>query len=63
MVRFLGILLRISLTPVDYGGYPAYLRDENVKVWLSEDSDDFIEIPETKGFVSMIKKELWMWLN
>jgi hypothetical protein len=64
MVQFLGILLRISLTPVDYGGYPAYFRDENVKVWLLEDSDNFIEIlPETMGFVSMIKKEFRMSLN
>ena len=30
MMRFLGILLRISLSPADMGGYPAYFHDEDL---------------------------------
>lgn len=66
MHRFLGILLRISLQPLDYGGYPAYFRDCNVTISLSKDrffSDAVVEIPESRGFVSMIDKEFRMSLN
>jgi hypothetical protein len=63
MYRFLGILLRISLQPVDSGGYCAYFREENLVVSLSEDNSHFIEIPESRGFVSLLQKEYRMSLN
>ena len=63
MHRFLGILLRISLQPVDEGGYPAYFRDSNVRIPVSDDGNDFIEVEQSKGFVSMIKSEFRMSLN
>jgi hypothetical protein len=63
MHRFLGILLRISMQPTDAGGYTAYFRDSNITIPLSEDGSEYIEIPQTKGFMSMIDKEVRMSLN
>jgi hypothetical protein len=63
MMRFLGILLRISLQPTDSGGYTAYFRDSNLCVPLSQDKSHFIEIQDTKGFVSSIDPEVRMSLN
>ena len=63
MYRFLGILLRISLEPCDAGGYTAYCQDSNTCVYLSEDKSHYVEIPETKGFMTSISKDFRMSLN
>jgi Transposase IS4 len=64
MHRFLGVLLRISLTPVDGGGYGAYFRDSNMTIQLSSgSSNNNIEIPDSRGFVSMLAKEFRLSLN
>ena len=63
MYRFLGILLRISVQPMDAGGYVAYFRDTNISIPLSNDSNRVFELPETRGFVSMIAPEYRMSLN
>jgi hypothetical protein len=56
MYRFLGILLRISLTPIDGG-------DTNISIQLSAASSTTIQLPETRGFVSTIPREFRMSLN
>ena len=63
MHRFLGILLKISLQPLDAGGYIAYFRESNNTVELTSDADDDIEIPESRGFVSMLPSDVRMSLN
>ena len=63
MYRFLGILLRISLTPIHGGGYTAYFRDTNISIQLSNASSSTIQLPETRGFVSTIPRKLRMSLN
>jgi hypothetical protein len=63
MYRFLGILLQISLQPVDGGGYCAYFRDTNLTIPLSNDKERYIEIPNSRGFISFIPKEFRISLN
>jgi uncharacterized protein YqkB len=63
MHRFLGILLMISLQPVDCGGYNTYFRDDNMTIPLSSDDNDFFELPDSRGFVAKIDKEFRMTLN
>ena len=42
MHRFFRILLRISLQPVDEGGYPAYFQDSNIRIPVSDGGNQFI---------------------
>jgi hypothetical protein len=63
MFRFLGILLKISLQPTDGGGYCSYFRDTNLTVSLSSDKTHFFEIPESRGFVSLLPADVRMSLN
>jgi Transposase IS4 len=51
MYRFLGILLKISLAPIDGGGYQAYLQPHDKVV-------EGMTIPNTKGFAHEIMS-LW----
>jgi len=61
MYRFLGILLRISLNPLDSGGYPAYFRERNMTVKISDSQE--VTIEGTKGFVLMLPDKCRMSLN
>jgi len=61
MYRFLGILLRSSLQPIDGGGYAAYFRDANMKINLTDDTS--VEIPGTQGFMTSILAKCKMSLN
>ena len=63
MMRFLGILLRISLSPADMGGYPAYFHDEDLQVPISNEHNDVFSIKGTKGFMSAVRPEYRMSLN
>jgi Transposase IS4 len=63
MHRFLGMLLRISLQPVDSRGYCAYFRETNLTVPLSQDKSHYVGIPETRGFVALLDTEFRMSLN
>lgn len=65
MHHFLGILLQISLNPVDGGGYPAYFSDTDTTISFSDDPSEEQErrMPGTRGFVSYIDKECRMSLN
>jgi len=63
MYRFLGILLRISLNPVDGGGYTSYFSDRDFCIRLSSIPHDERSIPGTRGFVSMLEPEYRMSLN
>jgi len=47
MFRFLGILLKISLSPVDGGGYTAYFAVKDKSIFN-------LEIPGSKGFASSV---------
>ena len=38
MMRFLGIVLRISLNPLDYGGYEAYFNTSGIEIRINEDT-------------------------
>jgi Transposase IS4 len=49
MYRFLGILLKISLAPIDGGGYPAYFRDSDQKIAFGSNRG-MQTIPDSKGF-------------
>lgn len=49
MYRFLGIMLKISLMPIDGGGYPAYFREGDVEVKYSNSHKARL-IQDTKGF-------------
>lgn len=61
MYRFLGILLRISLNPVDAGGYPSYFNDKDITVSVS--ADEQYTIPGSKGFMASIPEKYRMSLN
>jgi len=37
MMKFLGIILRMSLNPIDYGGYPAYFFSSDADIVLNEE--------------------------
>ena len=50
MYRFLGIMLRMSITPVDGGGYKSYFSIRNRKVSFSRHSLGDLEISDTAGF-------------
>ena len=63
MHRFLGILLKISLQPVDLGGYPGYFRDDYMNMEFSVSEDDNIRISGSKGFVADIDPSIRMSLN
>lgn len=63
MHRFLGVLLRISLQPIDYGGYPAYFQEGNIRISLTRDMSQGLEIPETKGFMALLDPAFRMSLN
>lgn len=60
--RFLGIILRISLSPVDMGGYTAYFRDTEYVVPI-EKRKAGLRIPGTTGFIHSLPEELRMSLN
>ena len=49
MYRFLGILLKMSLNPVDGGGYTAYFQTTNVTYNLGPDVPP-VEIEDSRGF-------------
>lgn len=55
--------MRISLNPIDAGGYTAYFAEGDITVSFSDDPLDIQTIPGTKGFVSDIKPEFRMSLN
>ena len=38
MMRFLGIVLRISLNPLDYGGYEAYFNTSGIEIRINENT-------------------------
>jgi len=61
MHRFLGIILRISITPQDGGGYPAYFADHNTSVRYSTSSSE--TLPASMGFVAAMPSEFRMSLN
>jgi Transposase IS4 len=63
MYCFLGILLCISLSPTDAGGYQSYFRDGNIVVQFSSEDGDFIEVKHSHGFVLDVDKEIRMSLN
>lgn len=64
MHRFLGIILRISVNPIDGGGYPAYFSDSDIEIPLTEEEGgEKMSIPGTKGFVAMLRSEYRMSLN
>jgi hypothetical protein len=63
MFCFLGILLKISLQPTDCGGYCSYFCDTNLTVPLSSDKTHFFEIPESRGFVSLLPADIRLSLN
>jgi len=49
MYRFLGILLRMSISPVDGGGYEAYFRKSNVCILPGGGADE-LEVDRTSGW-------------
>ena len=49
MYAFLGIMLKISLSPIDGGGYTTYFNKKNATIRYCRDCDGF-EIPNSKGF-------------
>lgn len=61
MVRFLGILLKISLQPVDGGGYPAYFAtcDRTVEIAGGEK----LKIIGSKGFINCLSPAFRMSVN
>lgn len=64
MHRFIGILLRISLYPIDAGGYPAYFAtEEEEDIFFSTNPVESESIFASKGFVAMLKEEYRMALN
>jgi hypothetical protein len=63
MHRFLGILLKISLEPIDFGGYTAYFRSQNIKINLTVDSSTTFEVPSSRGFISLLHENVRMSLN
>ena len=50
MMKFLGIMLRMSLNPIDYGGYAAYFFRDDVNIDLDENTS--LIASGTKGWVS-----------
>jgi len=52
MMKFLGIMLKISLNPIDYGGYPAYFFRSDADIVLDEEQK--IKASGTKGWASVI---------
>lgn len=68
MHRFLGIILRISVSPIDGGGYPVYFADSDMNIQLTDNvgcssPPGTHSIPGTRGFVSMLRQEFRMSLN
>jgi Transposase IS4 len=63
MYRFLGILLAISLHPIDYSGYPAYFRDSDLVIQLSTNSSKRLTIPQSKGFAALVDPSVRMSVN
>jgi Transposase IS4 len=59
----LGVLLAISIHPIDGGGYPAYFSDSNKVISLTKDNKVAKEMPQTRGFMSFIPHKLRMSLN
>jgi Transposase IS4 len=59
--RFMGILLRISVSPLDMGGYPAYFREQEYEVPLGNNRS--IRIPGLRGFIQDIPVQYRMSLN
>ena len=51
MYHFLGIILKISLLPVDSGGYTSYFRDDNQSIIFDFTQDPEV-IPNSNGFAS-----------
>ena len=49
MFQFLGIMLKISLSPVDAGGYAAYFNKQDNSIHYSSGSDPMI-IRNSRGF-------------
>ena len=47
MMKFLGIMLRMSLNPIDYGGYAAYFFRDDVNIDLDENTS--LSASGTKG--------------
>jgi len=52
MIKFFGIMLRMSLIPIDYGGYPAYFSRSDADIVL--DNEQTITASGTKGWASEI---------
>ena len=51
MHHFLGILLRISITPMDAGGYKAYFSKDNTKITFDRQiPGSTLELSDTAGF-------------
>jgi hypothetical protein len=63
MHRFLGIVLKILLEPIKFGGYTAYFCSQNIKINLTVDSSTTFEVPSSQGFVSLLDEEVRMSLN
>jgi len=64
MYRFLGIILRISLNPIDGGGYCAYFHTNNMTVKAENGPlQQHYEIVGTKGFMASIDPKYRMSLN
>lgn len=53
MYHFLGIMLKISLSPVDGGGYPIYFNKENSRIAYSTEESPVV-INNSAGFASDI---------
>lgn len=52
MMRFFGILLRISLSPIDNGGYAAYFDVNDIEIGIDENVT--MKAPHTSGWASEI---------
>ena len=52
MMRFFGILLRISLNPIDNGGYAAYFDANDIKIGIDENVT--MKAPNMSGWASEI---------
>ena len=63
MHRFIGILLRISLSPIDAGGYPAYFTEEDERIQYRSDPPVCRSIHGTRGFVAQLPDRFRMSLN
>jgi Transposase IS4 len=64
MHRFMGVMLRMSMTKIDSGGYPAYFSPDDEDAEYDSDTDvENEKIIGSRGFVSMVPDEFRMSLN